>query len=369
MPLAIVSGSRLHGWAPPEEPDFPLNEWVNITPAGLTTGDQNTWIGQGLARCPTTGALYACNGPFVSGGGLYKSTDNGSNWTRVGNVTPWFGGASDYITNPVQVRVNPNNPDELYCVCGVRGDSLGAFKSTDGGVNFTRMAMVLALATANSIAENVLGDCYDIAPDPDDWDHILISGHSGWGGGYGGNSGLMESFDGGATGALLAPGDWGTGHAINFLYRPDLEVGDADTWLLGTQGSGWFRTTNAGGSWTQVSENFIAHGGQQIYYTDAGVLYAPGYTNTLKSTDNGANWTTALAQESWSVYGDGTTLYTGPQFTEQPVSASLESSGTSWGALDSVDFVGGPFAQQVDRVGKVRYCNFWHAGVWARRYE
>ena len=76
---------------------------------------------------------------------------------------------------------------------------------------------------------------------------------------------------------------------MKFLYNPALGIGNSQTWLLGTQGAGYWRTTDSGATWTKVSDNNITHGGSTIYYAQNKVLYASG--RTMHSSDNGATWT------------------------------------------------------------------------------
>jgi hypothetical protein len=84
--------------------------------------------------------------------------------------------------------------------------------------------------------------------------------------------------------------------------------------LLGTQGKGFWRTTNAGVSWTKVSDGQITHGGNFVCYSSKGVLYSGGYTYISRSTDNGASW--SLVKDglpySWymGVLCDGVNLWT-----------------------------------------------------------
>jgi hypothetical protein len=50
------------------------------------------------------------------------------------------------------------------------------------------------------------------------------------------------------------------------LYDPEKGIGNANTWLLGTQGAGYFRTEDAGQTWKKVSDSGIAHG-QVVFQT------------------------------------------------------------------------------------------------------
>ncbi len=75
---------------------------------------------------------------------------------------------------------------------------------------------------------------------------------------------------------------------VNFLYDPAKGIGNAETWLIGTDGQGLWRTTDAGvhfqrvtpvGVWPDFS---ISHGGQSIYYSQTGVLYAGAFVYPIR---------------------------------------------------------------------------------------
>jgi hypothetical protein len=346
---------------------YELGEWVNITPSDVTPGDNDTLLGQGIAYDPLNpGTIFWCNGPFDNESGdegVWRSTDWGDTWTRVGAVTPLEIGYSDHIDNPVAVRVAGSR---IWVGAGVRGTAQGLFYSDDGGDTWTRPSTFESTLEGAGVANWM--DLYSIAVDPTDNDHILVTFHSGWGGGYGDDSGVAETEDGGSTWTVHDPETtWATGHAINFLYDPDNAQGNSNTWLLGTQSDGMWRTTNGGTSWTQETTENIAHGGQQIYYTDEGVLYASGETSVLRSDDNGATWETALAIPTWSVTGDGTNIYAKHNGATEPLQYSAETDGDTWDDLDATSFNGGNFQSQYDPTTGVLFSSFWNDGVWAKK--
>src|SRR5206468_2112176 len=109
-------------------------------------------------------------------------------------------------------------------------------------------------------------DLYSIAVDPSDFGHLLVSFHSPWVGSD--NCGVLESKDGGRTWIVHDPpvgSAKGYGMAIFFLYDPATGQGDKDTWLFTTQSGGFFRTTDAGSTWSQAYKLQMTHGGNQLY--------------------------------------------------------------------------------------------------------
>ena len=258
-------------------PNLTQGVWQDITPPVITKGAPETCIGQGVAIDPKNrSTIYWCTTPYTaSQGGLFKSTDGGSTWAKVAKVAPAFNGASDHLDMPFHVRIDPNDSNHLYAGDGVRGSSTGFFVSTDGGINFVKPQGFVDALKAASIGTD---DIYEVAADPSDFKHLLLSFHSAWGWTdtkWNMDAGVLESKDGGTTWIVHEPRPgWGAGHSVKFLYNPALGIGNSQTWLLGTQGAGYWRTTDSGATWTKVSSNNITHGGSTIYYAQNKVLYA-----------------------------------------------------------------------------------------------
>ena len=87
----------------------------------------------------------------ATGGGLWKTTDGGENWGPVtdGQITSASVGA---------VAVSESNPDVVYIGMGesaIRGNIMpgdGIYKSTDGGLTFTRLPATASWTYVNRIA-------------------------------------------------------------------------------------------------------------------------------------------------------------------------------------------------------------------------
>jgi hypothetical protein len=75
-------------------------------------------------------------GNIMPGDGMYKSTDAGKTWTHIA-----FGnGTVDAIS---KIRIHPTNPDVVYAAVfgkyGVNSDERGVFKSADGGKTWKKV--------------------------------------------------------------------------------------------------------------------------------------------------------------------------------------------------------------------------------------
>jgi hypothetical protein len=223
---------------------------------------------------------------------MWRSTDGGATWALLGDLPE--------PVSPGVMEIDPGDPDRMYTVGGVRGSSLGFWVSSDGGETWTTPAGFAEHAD-NSVG-GWTNDVYHVAADPSDFDHVLLTFHSGFE--FSGEAGVLESHDGGEswTRHEAMPG-WGAGHSIWF-------VGSSDAWLLGTQNAGYWRTSNAGDSWTQVSEIDMQHGGVDAFYASTGVLYIGALGGILRSEDDGVTFELvgpATSDGYYSVVGDGVT--------------------------------------------------------------
>lgn len=355
------------------KPDLEPGIWTDITPKHLGLGSNVTMIAQGIAVDPCDPSiLYWGNTPFDTNlGGLFKSIDGGSSWVKFGEFDA-----------PIRVRIDPENNQHLYVGAGVRGANTGFWVSWDGGATWKKPEGWSAVQESIGLTK-VTNDVYDVAVDPDDFYHILVSFHSPWAWNrvntdqdkYEG-AGVVESWDGGNTWIAHLPSDnWGQGHSINFLYDPDNPtgiIGDDRTWLLGTQGKGYWRTDNAGESWTQVSEVNIYHGGGTVHYTDNGMLYASGSPSGIKSEDNGKNWIPIGPRRGTTcIFGDGVNLWTGATAgSGTPYIISDVDDGETWEPYNNGDQTwdhGGPFEMVLDSVNGILYSSNWEQGAMAMK--
>ena len=127
-------------------------------------------------------------GNIIQGDGVYKTTDGGRTWTHAGlEKTRAIG----------RIRVHPENPDIVYVAA--LGDPYGAtpdrgvFKSTDGGKTWTRVLFrddktgAVDLVVDPKAADTLYAGLWEVFRTP----HSLSSGGPG--------SGLFKTTDGGKT--------------------------------------------------------------------------------------------------------------------------------------------------------------------------
>jgi hypothetical protein len=349
-------------------PQRPAAQWVAINPPGVsldfTSASQNYGFNSIVTDAAIPGTVYM----GTNYQGIYKSTDRGTTWVKV-DTGP---GANLIDAGRVwALAIDPFNHSTLYAASGY--GSGGPLKSVDGGVSWSH-----TLPSTNAVAQQIgTNDIYNVAVDPFTPDHLLASFHFFWYGSQ--DSGVLESMDGGATWAIHNPppgSGWGAGNSVWFLD-------DSQTWLVGSQEAGLWRTANSGQTWAHVSTANIAHGGIYSLYRSAstGMLYSAVWNGILKSTDDGLTWQSFVTGLPYAAYesliGDGTNLYTAPSFpvggdngqAHVPWYTVAENGGTTWKAFDgqtpcSNNVCNGPVQLALDVSDGTVYSANWNAGVW-----
>jgi len=181
------------------------------------------------------------------GDGLYKSTDGGSNWKKLGFEK------SERIANIV---VNPKNPNEVYvAVLGALwsdSDERGVFKSSDGGKTWNKILYV-----------NEKTGAADMTMDPKDPSILYVSmwefRRTAWSFSSGGeNSALYKSTDAGETWVKIH-----NGFPDGQLGRLAIALAPSDSNILYTvieaedpKRKGLYRSDDAGASWKQLNNDF-----------------------------------------------------------------------------------------------------------------
>jgi photosystem II stability/assembly factor-like uncharacterized protein len=233
----------------------------------------------------------------ATGGGLWKTTDGGTTWKPV---------TDEHLrTSSVgAVAVAESSPDTVFIGMGeteLRGDVIqgdGIYKSVDAGKTWKSSG----LADSQNIAR--------IRVHPTDANRVYAAalGHT-----YGPNAerGVFRSTDGGATWKKILFRDERTGAVDLCLDPSNPQVVYAALWEVfrtphslssGGPGSGLFKSTDGGDSWTEISRN---SGLPKGTLGKIGVAVAPGGSNRVyaiveaeeggifRSDDGGATWTKA----------------------------------------------------------------------------
>jgi photosystem II stability/assembly factor-like uncharacterized protein len=270
-------------------------------------------------------------GNIMPGDGVYKSTDAGKTWTHVGFAN------SDAIS---RVRVHPGNPDIVFVASfgkyGAPSAERGVFKSTDGGKTWQRRlfrddktgAVDISIDRRNpDVMYAALWEAYRL-------EYQMSSGGSG--------SGLFKSTDGGETWTEITRNP---GLPAGIVGRIGVAVSGADSnrvyALVEHANGGLFVSDDAGKSWKLTNENRSIRQ-RAFYYThvaadpvDKETVYVLN-TAAFRSTDGGKT----LSNVGRGTHGDHHDLWIDPDDPQHLVigndggGAVSTAAGQAWTAQD-----------------------------------
>jgi photosystem II stability/assembly factor-like uncharacterized protein len=301
----------------------PREAYFGATGGGLwkTTDAGNNWtpVTDGLITSSSVGAVAVSEsspdvvyigmgescirGNIMPGDGVYKSTDAGKTWANVGfkNV--------DAIS---KIRIHPTNPDIVYVAAfGLYygpSDERGIFKTTDGGKTWKRTlfrdaktgAVDVAIDANNpNVLYAALWEAYRI-------EYQMSSGGPG--------SGLFKSTDGGETWTEITRN---AGMPQGLVGRIGLALTKADSnrvyALVENENGGLFVSDDAGSSWKLINSSRAIRQ-RAFYYThvfgdpsNKDTVYMQN-TGLFRSTDGGKT----TAQVGQNTHGDHHDLWVDP---------------------------------------------------------
>jgi photosystem II stability/assembly factor-like uncharacterized protein len=274
----------------------------------------------------------ACiRGNFSHGDGVYKSTDAGKTWRRVGLEDSRVIG---------RIRIHPRNPDLVYVAAlghaAGPNEQRGVFRSKDGGKNWERVLFKSNKAGA-----------VDLSMDPSNPNILYASiweakrtPYSLESGGL--MSGLYKTTDGGDTWTEISRNPGGPKGAM--LGRIGVAVSPANperVWaLIEAEDGGVFRSDNGGKNWAKVNDNRNLRQ-RAWYYThiyadpkSADTVYALN-TSFYKSVDGGRTYTTIQTP-----HGDNHDLWIAPDDPNRMINANdgganvTFNGGKTWSEQD-----------------------------------
>lgn len=244
------------------------------------------------------------------GGGMWKTTDGGNNWFPLSDTT--FKASSIGA-----VAVAPSNSNVIFVGTGetdIRGNISvgdGMYKSTDAGKTWKH----IGLREANAIAA--------IQIDPTDPDLVYVAA---MGNIFGANPerGIFRSKDGGATWKQILAKNDSTG-AVDLKIDPNNpNILYASLWQAyrnhhsmssGGPGSGLYKSTDGGDTWTSLSENpgmpkgLLGKIGITVSPVNSERLYA-----MIENKDNGGLYTSLDGGATWQLTNSGAFLKQRPWY-------------------------------------------------------
>jgi photosystem II stability/assembly factor-like uncharacterized protein len=306
--------------------------WRNISDGHFTSGsigaiavapsDENViYVGSGEHAIRGQSSTY--------GDGMYKSTDQGRTWSKIGLTT------SRQIS---AVRVHPTNPDIVFVA--VQGDrwqgsaDRGVYRSTDGGKTWTQILK----------GENATSGAADLSMDATNprilyaafWDHqrtpwMVRSGGAG--------SGLWKSTDGGDTWKRLNDG------LPKLMGKIGVSVSPANPdrvyAIVEAENGGLYRSDDAGKSWRLMTGDRLIQTRSWYYMnitadpTNADAVWVSN-APLLRSTDGGRTFAVVPA-----THGDNHGVWVNPRDSRYVINANdggasiSLNGGKSWSTQDN----------------------------------
>lgn len=326
--------------------------WVTVS-TGLTT--LPVWSVAIDPQTPTT--IYA-----ATAAGLYKSLNEGENWSRVDIGSSASVGA---------LAIDPQNATTLY----VGPSEAGILKSTDGGNSWGVANTGIISTVVASLATDPKSPATVYAGTGGSGFFKSLNGGESWSAVnsnlrasaividpetpttlYAGGSrspserGVYKSSDGGETWSLVGL----AGVAVSGLV---IDPASPDTLYAGTtSSSGVFKSVDGGATWNPVSTGLTAPNIWALaidpqtpttVYAGTGYNYPNPCRGVFKSTDGGANWIelgpfnrsiSALAidpQTPTTVYAASSQWACGPGGPQDPGIYKSIDGGSSWTAIST----------------------------------
>ncbi|MFM7300119.1 MAG: WD40/YVTN/BNR-like repeat-containing protein, partial [Crocinitomicaceae bacterium] len=224
--------------------------------------------------------VYACGTTFK------RSTDGGASWTAVTLPLTGIGRLTMAVTagnNAYVYLLAANNTDSGY---------KGLMRSTNSGTSFTSQSTTPNILGFDNGADAGGQGWYDlaIAASPTNAEEVVIGGINHW-----------KSTNGGSTWTLTT--HWYGGFSKPYVHADvhDIQyLPGSGTTILSANDGGFFKTTNGGTSWTDLSSNLaIAQQYRFSLSTSSANLILAGHQ------DNGTNRTSTTSLTTWTEVGGG----------------------------------------------------------------
>ncbi len=314
-------------------PGRPLEYYFGAVGGGLwkTTDGGTTWdpVTDGQLRSSSIGAVAvaesnpdivyigmgeACiRGNIMQGDGIYRSTDAGKTWRHVGLTD----------TQAIaKIRIHPTNPDIAFVAAfghpAGPNEERGVYRTADGGATWKKVLFRDAKTGAVDVAIDRRNPRVVYAAL---WEAYRVSWQMSSGGA---GSGLFKSTDGGDTWTEITRNP---GLPSGVVGKIGIAVSGADSnrvyALVENDNGGVFRSDDAGATWTLANDDRKLRQ-RAFYYThivadpqDRDIVYALN-TGFYKSTDGGKTFPVAITVP----HGDNHDLWIAPNDPQRMINSN-----------------------------------------------
>ncbi len=266
-------GNAVPDWSP-IAPAGTFQTWTFVGPRPMSS---EYWSYEGNAGGRITGiAPHATNANIcyiaTASGGAWKTTNGGTNWTPLTDELS--------ILNCGAIAVSATNPNLVFLgtgdyVAGSNGD--GIFRSLDAGATWERVAT--AAQVGNRISKMFV--------DPTNANIIHAAT----------SEGTFRSDDGGNTWPIRL-----------IIDSSSMSVANASTILVGARGNGVWKSTNSGAGYTKLTGGLPASGFSHVdvaisqsnpLIAYAGFVNGGGILGMWRTADGGTTWTQKTATPNY----------------------------------------------------------------------
>ncbi len=262
-----------------QNPMHTYNEWIKYKANQSRSTTSESWTSLGPSTIPeSTSTFYAGLGRInvvefnpsdsdiiwigTPAGGLWKSTDAGQSWAVKGNDIPNLG-VSD-------IAIDANNTDIMYLATGdydgQHNNSLGIFKSVDGGETWTTTGLNYNVTSSRQIAHVII--------DPSNSNNVFATT----------SNGIYKSTDKGSTWTVKTS----TTFFNDIMYKP----GSTTIMYASTQSGDVYKSSDNGETWQDITGDSFETSRIDLAVTadDPEILVAIGSSNGYRSTNGGTTW-------------------------------------------------------------------------------
>jgi gliding motility-associated-like protein len=255
------------------------------------TGMGNRVVGRLIVDPRNSSILLA-----ATNGGIYRSTNYGSNWTRVNT-----GNHKELVFDAI-------NPDFVYAAAGKN-----FYRSTDNGQNWT---LITSGFSTGGINRMVIG----VTPADSNFVYVLATGQRVF-------EGLYLSTDRGVTFTQMSNtpnimdySHLGTGTSGQAWYDLDMAVDPNDKSIIYSAGVNIFQSLDSGKTW-KINAHWVGSGSSPKVHADNHVLEYQPNTNTLYTGNDGGVYYTKNLGKTWPDISNGlgiSQIYRLGQSTQDP---------------------------------------------------